>query len=244
MNGPSPSPWSASRRVEADKGLEYAVQIVCRNALAGVVNLDTKWSPPVACIQQGRARRPACDLARFAPSLVRCHRAAPADSVSQREWARGENRSNYAAPARLAVAQDAAECIRAEPVPARSDCHAVGAGAHRPTGPAFPQVGPPLLTAFEMLALGSGSDPPGEQFVRADDRLQRLAQIVTRNHENGDGEIGGPEKILYLRFVASVRRAVTVGVAAVCHGPAYLDRVDAAPSALSRREAVSEQPTR
>src|ERR1700731_2218651 len=95
---PKSEPLGA-RRVEADKGLEYAVQIVCRNTLAGVVNLDTKWSPPVACIQQGRARRPACDLARFAPSLVRCRRAAPADSGSQREWARGENRSNCAAPA-------------------------------------------------------------------------------------------------------------------------------------------------
>jgi hypothetical protein len=108
----------------------------------------------------------------------------------------------------------------------------------------FLKLGAPLLTAFEMMALGSGSDPPGEQFVRADDRLQRLAQIVTRNGENGDVEIDGPEKILCLRFVASVCLAVTVGVAAVCHGPAYLDRVDAAPSALSRREAVIEQPTR
>src|ERR1700760_4721543 len=79
------------------------------------------------------------------------------------------NLSLCAGLARPAVAQDAGECVRAEPVPAQSDWHAVGAGERRPTGPAFPQVGRRLFSAFEMFALGSGSDPPGEQFVRADD---------------------------------------------------------------------------
>jgi len=72
----------------------------------------------------------------------------------------------------------------------------------------FLQLGARLFTAFEVLALRSGGQPPGEQLVRADNDLQWLAQIVARHGENRNVEVDRSQKIPSVQFVLTVERLV------------------------------------
>jgi hypothetical protein len=81
----------------------------------------------------------------------------------------------------------------------------------------FLQLGARLLAAFQVLALGSGGQPPGEQLVRADNGLQWLAQIVARHGENRSVKIDSPQKI------PSVRFALAIGPPLVAANFAYAD---------------------